>query len=65
MTGLVLGMLRASPELRVIVSSGYPVDMTGMEAAAGDRVAFLLKPFAPEMLASLARRMLGTQEENL
>ena len=65
MNDLVLGMLRASPDLRVIVSSGYPVDMTRMEAAAGDRVSFLLKPFAPEMLASLARRMLGTQKEDL
>ncbi|MGD0497689.1 MAG: response regulator [Bryobacteraceae bacterium] len=65
MNDLVLGMLRTSPDLRVIVASGYPVDMTGMEAAAGDRVAFLPKPFAPEMLASLARRMLGAQEEDL
>ncbi len=60
-----LDMLRASPALRVVAASGYPVDMSEMEAAGGRRVAFLPKPFAPEMLASLVRRMLAAEEENV
>ncbi len=65
MAELALKMLRASPTLRVVAASGYPVDMTEVEAAGPGRVAFLPKPFAPEMLASLVRRMLAAQEENL
>jgi len=55
-------MLMVTPRLCVIAASGYPVDMTLLEAAAPGRVAFLHKPFAPEMLATTVRRMLGTQE---
>lgn len=65
MEDLALGMLKASASLRVIVTSGYPVDMTAMEAAAPGRVMFLPKPFSPEMLASAVRRMLAGKEEAL
>jgi two-component system, cell cycle sensor histidine kinase and response regulator CckA len=65
MQDLALRMLRASPSLRVIATSGYPVDMAAMEAAAPGRVMFLPKPFTPEMLASAVRRMLAAQEEAL
>lgn len=56
---LALKMLSASPDLRVIAASGYPGDPTGLQAAAPGRAAFLPKPFAPEMLAALVRRLLA------
>ncbi|MBZ5620850.1 MAG: response regulator [Acidobacteriia bacterium] len=65
MEDLALRMLGASSSLWVIVASGYPVDMTAIEAAAPGRVMFLHKPFAPEMLASAVRRILAAQEEEL
>jgi two-component system, cell cycle sensor histidine kinase and response regulator CckA len=55
-------MLEATPRLCVIAASGYPVDTKPLETAAPGRVTFLHKPFAPEMLASAVRRMIGTQE---
>ena len=58
--GEVLGQ---DANLRLLVASGYPVDMSGLEAAAPGRVAFLHKPFPPEMLAAAVRRLLGTEEE--
>jgi DNA-binding NtrC family response regulator len=62
---LALRALRAAPGLRVIAASGYPVDMSEMETAAPGRAAFLPKPFTPEMLAALVRRMLGPEEETV
>ncbi len=60
---LAMQMMAASPRLRVIVASGYPVDMTVLKAAAPLRVVFLHKPFSPKMLAGAVRRMLAPQEE--
>lgn len=65
MQDLALRMLGANPSLRVIATSGYPVDIAAMEAAAPGRVMFLPKPFSPEMLASAVRRMLAAEEEKL
>jgi len=65
MEELATRMLRANPALCVLAASGYPVDVTAMSAAAPGRVAFLQKPFAPEMLAAAVRRLLAAQEENL
>jgi DNA-binding NtrC family response regulator len=65
MEDLALRMLGANSRLRVIATSGYPVDMTAVECAAPGRVAFLPKPFSPEMLASAVRRMLAAQEKAL
>src|ERR1035437_9052560 len=62
---LALRALRAARGLRVIAASGYPVDMSKMEAAAPGRVAFLPKPFTPEMLAAMVRRMLAPEEETV
>lgn len=62
---LALRMLRANPGLRVLGASGYPVDMAAVEAAAPGRVAFLHKPFTPEMLAAALRSLLGAQEEDV
>jgi DNA-binding NtrC family response regulator len=63
METLACDMLRAHPGLRVLAASGYPVDMRTLEATAPGRVAFLHKPFTPEMLAGALRRMIGTQEK--
>jgi len=65
MEDLALKMLRANPSLCVVAVSGYSVDTTAIEAAAPGRVAVLLKPFAPEVLAAAVRRMLAAQEEKL
>jgi DNA-binding NtrC family response regulator len=55
-------MLLITPKLCVVAASGYPVDTSVLEEIAPGRVAFLHKPFAPEMLAKVVRRMIGTQE---
>jgi DNA-binding NtrC family response regulator len=65
MEDLALKMLRANPSLCVVAASGDAVDTAAMEAAAPGRVAVLQKPFAPEMLAAVVRRMLAAQEEKL
>jgi two-component system, cell cycle sensor histidine kinase and response regulator CckA len=65
MHDLALRILAANPSVRVLASSGYPVDMTVLETAAPGRVAFLQKPFTPQMLAEALRRMLASQEEGL
>jgi CheY-like chemotaxis protein len=62
---LATRLLNASPSLRVLTASGYPLDIAVLEAAAPGRVAFLHKPFTPEMLAAAIRRMLAAQEESL
>jgi len=58
-------ILSSDPQVRLIGASGYPVDMSGLEAMAPGRVAFLHKPFSPEMLAAAVRRMLGPQEKSI
>jgi two-component system, cell cycle sensor histidine kinase and response regulator CckA len=65
MSELAERMLKASGSLRILTSSGYPVDIGKLEEAAPGRVAFLHKPFTPEMLAATVRRMIAPQEENL
>ena len=62
---LASNLLQANPRLCVIVASGYPVDMTTLEALAPGRVLFLHKPFTGENLAATVRRMIGAQEENV
>src|ERR1044071_52688 len=42
---LALKLLAASPTLCVVVASGYPVDMTRLEAAGAGRVGVVQKPF--------------------
>jgi len=63
MEDLATRLLSANSTLRVLAASGYPVDMTLLETVAPRRVAFLHKPFTPEMLAAAVRRMLAAQEE--
>ncbi len=70
MIGIPLGdlavrMLAANPRLCVIAASGYPVDISRLEAGAPGRVMFLHKPFSPEMLGQAVRRMIATQKEDV
>jgi hypothetical protein len=47
------------PEIRIILTSGYPFDMEPLLAEGGpDRAAFLHKPFTPAMLAETVARLL-------
>ena len=59
---LALELLAFHPSLRVVVNSGYPVDMSVLQQAAPGRVEFLHKPFSPDMLVAALRRMLGPQK---
>ena len=65
MLDLAARMLAADPRLCVIAASGYPVDITVLQAAAPGRVMFLHKPFSPEMLGDAVRRMIATQEADV
>ena len=62
MSALELGreLLTANPELQLIVASGYTTDLSQFETDGGPgRVAYLQKPFSPEMLAGKLRDRLG------
>ncbi len=50
-------VLERAPRTRVIITSGYPTDVRALEAMAPGRVAFLHKPFTPEMLEAALRRL--------
>ena len=65
MEDLASRMLAGDARMCVIVVSGYPVDIAGLQAAAADRVMFLHKPFTSEMLGDAVRRMIGTQEADV
>jgi DNA-binding NtrC family response regulator len=62
---LALKLAAAGPALRIVVASGYPVDMSAIEAAAPGRVSFLLKPFTADTLIRTLRRLLGAEEEDV
>ncbi len=63
MLELAQRILQSNSSVKIIVASGYPVDMSALSVAAPGRVTFLPKPFSPEMLATTVRRMLGEEEE--
>ena len=58
-------LLRSNAALCVVACSGYPMDMSALEAVAPGRVAFLLKPFPPKMLVTAMRRLGGSQEKDV
>jgi DNA-binding NtrC family response regulator len=62
---VAMRLLNANRELFVVMASGYPVDMTALEAAGPGRVTFLHKPFAADKLALVIRRMLGAEEADV
>ena len=63
MQELATRLLGSNRAICVLAASGYPVDMTSLDVVAPGRVAFLHKPFTPEMLAAALRRLLAAQEE--
>ena len=57
-------MLAEKPEIRHILTSGYPFDMEQLLATRGPgRAAFLHKPFTPAMLAETVARLLRCASE--
>src|SRR5262245_493745 len=52
---LAVRLLSASPRLCLIVSSGYPWDMTAVKAVAPGRATFLPKPYTSDMLQAAVR----------
>ena len=50
-------MLNANPNIRLIITSGYPFDTNKLPEADPDRVAFLQKPFTPAMLTETVERL--------
>ena len=63
--GLAGRMLLAGSRLCVIVSSGYPLDMTAVDAVAPGRAVFLQKPFTSDMLQAAVRGLLAAQEKRI
>ncbi len=55
---LLTRMIERNPKLGLLVSSGYPFDMSMLPPALADRVIFLQKPFTPRMLAGAIERLL-------
>ena len=51
-------MLNLDPEVRLILTSGYPFDTASLLDLGQDRLAFLHKPFTPAMLAETVDRLL-------
>jgi DNA-binding NtrC family response regulator len=62
---LAAALLASTPRMCVIVASGYPVDMSALEATAPGRVVFLQKPFTAGKLADTLRRIIASQEEDV
>ncbi len=65
MEELATRILGSDPSVCVLSASGYPVDISRLEALAPGRVAFLLKPFSPESLAKVVRGLLAKEEKEL
>jgi two-component system cell cycle sensor histidine kinase/response regulator CckA len=72
---LALKLLTANSSFCVVVASGYPVDMSTLEAAGPGRVSFVQKPFTADTLVrtlgkmldgvDASRRMLDAEETTL
>jgi len=62
---LMRRILNASANVRVLLSSGYPYDLSKMPAAVSDRAAFLQKPYLPRQLADQIKAMVGGHEKSV
>ena len=56
---LAAKMLELNPQVRVLLASGYAVDISGFPAGQRARIGFLKKPFTPEMLAKSVKETFG------
>jgi CheY-like chemotaxis protein len=65
MTGLDLaGKLRAAKDgLKVVVSSGYSVDIANSGIPAGAGIAYLAKPYEVKVLVAMVRKCLDQGQE--
>ena len=52
----------ARPDTKVLFTSGYTADAMIRHGISEDRIAFLEKPFTPEVLARRVREVLDGQE---
>jgi DNA-binding NtrC family response regulator len=52
-------ILRANPRMRIIAASGYPMTAEEFAPLESNRVTFLHKPFSPDTLAEVIRRVLA------
>lgn len=62
MNGLELGRwaLRHRPEVKVLLTSGFPQQVSGKEARDGDGLPFLKKPYSEQELDEAVRALLET-----
>ena len=51
-------MLDSSESIRLILTSGFPINVKALFKPAGGRVAFLHTPFTPAMLVKTVERLL-------
>jgi FixJ family two-component response regulator len=54
-------LLREAGQLRVIVTSGYSVDLAGKELVHTDQVSFLAKPYSVQQLLTAVRASLDSR----
>ena len=52
-------VLDANPTIQVIAASGYPITAEEFSVLDPTRVTFLHKPFSPDTLAQMVKRLLG------
>jgi len=52
-------LLETNREIRLIATSGYPLEPARLEALGEGRVAFLPKPFTPDKLVQTIERLLS------
>src|SRR5262249_28029303 len=51
-------MLSSRPDIRLVLTSGYPFDTQKLLGAGPEQMAFLHKPFTPAMLVETVKRLL-------
>ena len=66
MTGdeLMLEVLDADPNVRVLLTSGYPFDMSFVPEEHVQRVSFLQKPFMPQQLGERVKALLDQPQRS-
>jgi DNA-binding NtrC family response regulator len=61
--GLLRELLRIYPEVRVLVCSGYPCDVSAVAGPRASQFSFLSKPFVPKMLSQAVADLLGAEAD--